>query len=87
MPLWHCISEFLKIKKESDELCETYYEEFHGITDFSLVNNSFIAIGGQGMVFKCECFQEGIEPALTAQKGTNCSFDLFCPPKSSPDSV
>jgi len=49
-------------------LCEIYYEEFHGITDFSLVNNSYIAAGGQGMVFKCECAKEGIEPAVTAQK-------------------
>ena len=59
----------LSIVRESDELCDIYYEEFHGITDFSLVNNSYIAAGGQGMVFKCECAKEGIEPAVTAQKG------------------
>ena len=63
--------ENLKMRKESNELCEIYYEEFHGIKDFSLVNNTYIAAGGQGMVFKCECFQEGIYPNVTAQKGTN----------------
>ena len=59
----------LSIVRESDELCDIYYEEFHGITDLSLVNNTYIAAGGQGMVFKCECGKEGIEPAVTAQKG------------------
>ena len=68
----------LKLKKESNELCEIYYEEFHGIKDFSLVNNTYIAAGGQGMVFKCECFQEGIEPSITAQKGKNWSHILWC---------
>ena len=62
---------FLSIVRESNELCEIYYEEFHGIKDFSLVNNTYIAAGGQGMVFKCECFQEGIHPSITAQKGKN----------------
>ena len=62
---------FLAIVRESNELCEIYYEEFHGIKDFSLVNNTYIAAGGQGMVFKCECFQEGIHPSITAQKGKN----------------
>ena len=62
---------FLSIVRESNELCEIYYEEFHGIKDFSLVNNTYIAAGGQGMVFKCECFQEGIYPSITAQKGKN----------------
>ena len=61
----------LSIVRESNELCEIYYEEFHGIKDFSLVKNTFIAAGGQGMVFKCECFQEGIHPSVTAQKGKN----------------
>ena len=64
-------NENLKTSKESNELCEIYYEEFHGIKDFSLVNNTYIAAGGQGMVFKCECFQEGIHPNVTAQNGTN----------------
>ena len=59
----------LAIVREANELCEIYYEEFHGIKDFSLVNNTYIAAGGQGMVFKCECFQEGIQPSITAQKG------------------
>ena len=63
-------NEKLKKSKESNELCEIFYEEFHGIQDFSLVNNTYIAAGGQGMVFKCECFQEGIHPNITAQKGT-----------------
>ena len=61
----------LSIVREANELCEIYYEEFHGIKDFSLVNNTYIAAGGQGMVFKCECFQEGIQPSITAQKGKN----------------
>ena len=67
----------LSIVRESDELCDIYYEEFHGITDLSLVNNSYIAAGGQGMVFKCECAKEGIEPAVTAQKGKSWP-DLAC---------
>ena len=32
--------------------------KFHGVFDTSMIKNTFIAAGGQGQVFKCECSQE-----------------------------
>ena len=40
------------------ELCKQYYQDFHSVFDTSVIKNTFIAAGGQGQVFKCECSQE-----------------------------
>ena len=39
-------------------LCQQYYQDFHGVFDTTTIENSFLAAGGQGQVFKCECSQE-----------------------------
>ena len=39
-------------------LCQQYYQDFHGVFDISMIKNTFVAAGGQGQVFKCECTQE-----------------------------
>ena len=65
----------IKVVRQSNELCDRYYQEFHNVTDLSLVSNSYVAAGGQGMVFKCECSQDNIDPAVTAQKVYYWTFD------------
>ena len=65
----------IKVVRQSNELCDRYYQEFHNVSDLSLVSNSYVAAGGQGMVFKCECSQDNIDPAVTAQKVYYWTFD------------
>lgn len=65
----------LRVVNQSNELCDRYYQEFHNVTDLSLISNTYIAAGGQGMVFKCECSQENIDPAITAQKVYYWTYD------------
>ena len=45
------------MENQALELCHQYYQDFHGVFDTSMIKNTFIAAGGQGQVFKCECSQ------------------------------
>ena len=36
----------IKVVRQSNELCDRYYQEFHNVTDLSLVSNSYVAAGG-----------------------------------------
>ena len=46
------------MENQALELCQQYYQDFHGVFDISMIKNTFIAAGGQGQVFRCECNQE-----------------------------
>ena len=45
------------MENQALELCQQYYQDFHGVFDTSVIKNTLIAAGGQGQVFKCECSQ------------------------------
>ena len=46
------------IEDHALSLCQQYYQDFHGVFDATAIENSFLAAGGQGQVFKCACSQE-----------------------------
>ena len=45
------------MESQALELCQQYYQDFHGVGDIAMIKNTFVAAGGQGQVFKCECTQ------------------------------
>ena len=44
------IEHILNLVQQAAELCKQFYNDFHDIEDTTLVSNSYIAAGQQGMV-------------------------------------
>jgi len=61
--------------EQSMGLCNKFYEEFHNVTDQAKIHNSYIANGAQGLVLRCSTDEDGVEPAVVAQKIYFWTFD------------